>query len=140
MAIVIIDVVACMITFSLGFFRLASFLTVFRWLDTFCDHMIFRFASKVFPSWTIQSFVRWSTSRASFLYFLSDIFETFSHRMDIKSTKFSLCLDRFCLLIVSTRPLEILVNIKIICLQGWNVQEFLIRMLFLSSKFCLVAS
>ena len=52
--------------------------------------MIFRYASKEFPSWTIRIFVRWSTSRTSFLFFLSDIFETFFHRMVIKSTISSL--------------------------------------------------
>ena len=68
MVIVTITVVACTITFSLRFFRLASFLTLFRWLCTFCDHMIFRSASKAFPCWTIRIFVRWSTSRTSFLF------------------------------------------------------------------------
>ena len=33
------------------------FLTVFMWLGTFCDHMIFRSAHKAFPSWTIRFFL-----------------------------------------------------------------------------------
>ena len=109
--IVIIAVVACTITLFLRFFRLASFLTVFKRIWTFCDHMILRSASKAFMCWTIRIFVRWSTSRTSFLFFLFDLFETFFHRMVIKSTICELCLGRVCLLTVSTRPLENIVKI-----------------------------
>ena len=109
--IVIIAVAACTFTFFLGFFRLASFLTVFRWLGKFCDKMIFRSASKAFPCWTIRIFVRWITSRTSFLFILSDIFEAFLHTMVIYSTKCALCLDRVFLLTVSIRPWGTVVKI-----------------------------
>ena len=51
--IIIITVVFCTIDFFLRFIRLAFFLAVFRRFGTFCDYMIFRSASKTFPSWTI---------------------------------------------------------------------------------------
>ena len=79
------------------------------------------------------------TARA-FPHFLSDPFETFFRRMIVKSTKCALCMDRVCPVIVSTRPWDTVVKIQIICLQGWDVQAFLIRKLSLSSQFCLVAS
>ena len=114
--IVIITVVFRTIAFFLKFVRLASFLTVFRWLGTFCDNMIFRSASKAFPSWTIWIFVIRSTSRTSFLFFFSDIFETFFYRMVRKSKICALCLGRVCFFIVFTRPWETAVKIKIFCL------------------------
>ena len=101
--IVIVSIVFCTIALFLGFVRLASFLTVFRWFGTFCNKMIFGSASKAFLSWTIWIFVWRSTSRTSFLFFFSDILKTFFHRMVRKSTICALCLGRVCFFIVFTR-------------------------------------
>ena len=140
MVIVIFAVVACTITFFIKTYWLTSFLTVFRWLGTSCDHMILRSTSITFPRRTFRISVRWNTNRESFFLFLSDPFETFFRRMIIRSKKCALFLGRVCPLIVSTRPWDSVVKIQIICLQGWDIQTFLIRILFLSSHFCLLAS
>ena len=139
MVIFIFAVVACTITFFIKTYWLTSFLTFFRWLGTFYDHMIFRSTSITFQRRTFRISVRWNTNRASFFLFLSDPFETFFRRMIIKSTKCALCLDIVCPLVVYTVPWDTVVKIQIICLKGWDIQTFLIRILFLSSKFCLVA-
>ena len=101
--IFIVAIVFRTIAIFLLFFILASFLTDFRWFGTFFDKMIFGSASKAFPSWTIWMFVWRSTSRTSFLFFFSDIFKIFFHRMVRKSTICALCLGRVCFFIVFTR-------------------------------------
>ena len=133
MVTVVFAVVACTITFFIKTYWLTSFLTVFRWLGTFCDHVIFRSTSIAFSRRTFRISVRWNTYCARFFLFLSNPFETFFRRMVIKSTKCALCLDRVCPFIMSTRPWDTVVKIQIICLQGWDVQTFLIRKILLSS-------
>ena len=140
MVIVIFAVVACTINFFIRTYLLTSFLIIFWWFGTFCDHVIFRSTSIAFTRRTFRTAVRWNTNCASFILFLTSPFETFFRRMVIKSTKCALCLDRVWPLITPNRPCDTVVKIQIICLQGWDVQSFLIRKLFLSSQFCLVAS
>ena len=102
--IVIFAVVACIITFFIKMNWLTSFLTILRWLGTFCNHIIFRSTSEAFLRLTFRIPVRWNINRASFLLFLSNPFEAFFCRMIITSTKCALLLNIVCSLIVSTRP------------------------------------
>ena len=104
--IFIVTIIFCTMSLFLVFktYLLSVFLfSVFRWLGTFCNKMIFGSASKAFPIWTIWIFVWQSTSRTSFIFFFSDLFETFFHRMVSMSTICALCLGRVCFFIVSTR-------------------------------------
>ena len=139
LVIVIFAVVACTIKSSIKTYLLSPFLIISWWIGTFCDHVIFRSASIAFPRRTFRIYVRWNTNRVSFLLFLSNPFEFFFHIMVINSKKIALCLDLVCYLIMSTRPRDTVVKIQVISLKGWNVQIFLIRIIFLSSQLCLVA-
>ena len=111
---VIIAVVFRTIDFFLRFVRLASYFTVFRWFWKVFDKMTFGSSSKAFPSWTIWIFVWKSTSRTSFLFFFSDLFKTFFHRMVRKSTICALCLGRVFFFIVFTRSWLTAVKIHIL--------------------------
>ena len=104
LVIIIFAVVACTITFFIKMYLLSPFLIIFRWLGTFCDHVIFRFISKEFPRRTFRIPVRWNINRASFPLFLSNPFETFFRRMIITSTKCALCLNSMCSFNISNRP------------------------------------
>ena len=139
MVIVIFAVVACTINFFIKTYLLTPVIIIFWWIGIFCNRVIFRSTSKAFPRWTFRIPVRWNINRASFLLFLSNPFETFLRRMVIKSTKCALCLNIVCSLIMSTIPWDAAVKIQVISLQVWDVQKHLVRKLFLSSQFCLVA-
>ena len=120
-------------------YLLLPFLIIFRWLGKFCNHVVFRSTSKSFPRRTFRIPVRSNINLTSFLLFLSNPFETFFSRMVIKSTKCALSLNRVWSLIMYTRPWDTAAKIQVISLQRWDVQKNLVRKLFLSSQFCLVA-
>ena len=95
LVIVVFAVVACTITFIIKAYLLLPFLIIFWWLGTFCDHVIFRSTSKLFPRRTFHMSIGWNINRASFFLFLSYPFDFFFCRVIITSTKCALCLNIF---------------------------------------------
>ena len=99
---IIFAVVACMIIFPIKTYLLSPFIIIIWWCWTLWNYVIFRSKAKIFLRYTFCTSVFRITSRMSFLFFLSDLFEIFFWGNVCTSTNSALFLDKICFLTIST--------------------------------------